>query len=109
MEQLLELLKQRPKDELHWLILELMISDKISFAELAQTHAQYLEMLKKHETEELVKLRSKVIGLWCDNKKNIGKNLISLMQEAKDNGWANITQEQIDKSKWQKQSNYGRL
>ena len=103
MEQLLEILKQQPKEILQWLIFELMASDKISFAELAELHVKHLEQLKRGETKKLITLRSKIISIWCDNKKNIGKNLVSLMQEAKDNGWANISQEQIDKSKWNKQ------
>ena len=102
MEQILELLKQQRKEVLSWLVLELMRDGKLSFAEIAELHVQYLEQLKKGETEELMKLRGKVVCIWCDNKKNIGKNLVSLMQEAKDKGWANLTQEQIDNSKWNK-------
>ena len=102
MEQLLEILKQQPKEILQWIVFKLMASGKLSFAEIAELHVQYLEQLKKGETEQLMKLRGQVISMWCDNKKNIGKNLISLMQEARDNGWANITQEQIDNSKWNK-------
>jgi hypothetical protein len=102
MEQLLELLKQQPKEILQWLIFELMASGNLSFVELAELHVEHLEQLKRGETEELIKLRGRVISIWCDNKKNIGKNLITLMQEAKDKGWANLTQEQIDNSKWNK-------
>ena len=102
MEQFLELLKNQPKEVIQWLVLELMRSDKLSFAEIAELHVQYLEQLKKGETEELMKLRGKLISIWCDTKKNIGKNLVELMQEAKDNGWANINQECIDNSKWNK-------
>lgn len=101
-DQLLELLKQQPKEILQWAILELMKDGKISFAEIAELHVQYLEQLKKGETEELMKLRGRVITIWCDTKKNIGKNLVELMQEAKDKGWANISQERIDNSKWNK-------
>lgn len=102
MEQILEILKQQPKEILQWLILELMASDKLSFAELAQLHVQRLEQLKKCETQRLMELRSKVISMWSGNKKDVGKHITALMQEAKDNGWANVTQEQIDNSKWNK-------
>ena len=102
MEQLLELLKQQRKEVLQWLVLELMRADKLSFAEVAELHVQYLEQLRKGESKALMKLRSQVISLWWDTKKNIGKNLVSLMQEAKDNGWANINQKCIDDSKWNK-------
>lgn len=102
MEQLLKILKGQPKEILQWIVFELMASGNLSFAELAELNVKHLEQLKKGETEELMKLRGRVISIWCDKKRNIGKNLISLMQEAKDKGWANLTQEQIDKSKWNK-------
>jgi leucyl aminopeptidase (aminopeptidase T) len=102
MEQLLKLLKEQPKEILQWLVLELMTSDKLSFAKLAELHVKHLEQLKKGETEKLMYLRSKIICMWNDRKKNIGSHLVSLMQEAKDKGWANISQEQINNSKWNK-------
>jgi DNA-directed RNA polymerase subunit F len=102
MEQLLEILKHQRKEVLQWLVLELMRADKLSFAEIAELHVQYLEQLKKGETEKLMKLRGKVISLWSGTKKKLPASLVSLMQEAKDAGWANITQEQIDNSKWNK-------
>lgn len=102
MEQILDLLKQQRKEVIQWIVLELMRDGKLSFAEIAELHVQHLEELKKGETEELMKLRGKVISLWCDTKKNIGNNLVELMQEARDKGWANISQEQIDNSKWNK-------
>lgn len=46
MEQLLEFLKQQQKEILQWLVLELMRADKISFAEIAEFHVQYLNKLK---------------------------------------------------------------
>ena len=102
MEQLLELLKQQPKEILQWLIIELMRADKISFAEIAELHVQYLNKLKQGENEKLMHLRSKVIALWCGTKKDLPKSLTALITEGMNNGWVNITQEQIDKSKWNK-------
>lgn len=102
MTELLELLKHQPKEVLHWLVLELMRADAISFTDIAEAHNKYLQMLQKQEMEELMKLRGKVIELWVGTKKDLPKSLVALMQEAKDKGWANITQEQIDKSKWNK-------
>lgn len=102
MEQLLEILKQQQKEILHWLILELMRADKISFAEIAELHAQYLNKLKQGEIEKLMRLRTKVIDLWCCTKKDLPKSLVTLITEGMNDGWVNITQEQIDKSKWNK-------
>ena len=100
MKELLEILKQQPKEVLQWIFLELMASDKLSFAELAKIHVKHLEQLKKGETEELMKLRGKVISLWCGTKKELPSKLVSLMTEGMNKGWVNITQEQIDNSKW---------
>jgi len=102
MEQLLEFLKQQPKEILQWLILELMRADKISFAEIAELHVQYLSKLKQGESEKLMHLRTKVIDLWCGTKKDLPKSLTTLITEGMNDGWVNITQEQINKSKWNK-------
>lgn len=101
-DQLLDLLKQQPKEILQYLILKLMQDGKLSFTDVATIHVEYLEMLKKCESKELMNLRSKVINLWCGTKKDLPSKLVSLIQEGKDNGWVNITQENIDNSKWNK-------
>ena len=102
MEQLLELLKSQPKPILQWIVLELMKEDKLSFTDIAELHVKYLEMLKKGETKELMHLRSEVISLWCGTKKDLPKSLVALITEGMKEGWVNITQEQIDKSRWNK-------
>ena len=102
MEQLLEILKKQPKEVLQRIVLELMKEDKLSFADIAEMHIKYLEILKKGETEKLMNLRTKVIELWCGTKKDLPKSLVALITEGMNNGWVNITQEQIDKSKWNK-------
>ena len=102
MEQILELLKEQPKEVLQWLILELMKEGKLSFAEIAETHIKYLEMLKKGESEKLMHLRTKVIDLWCGTKKDLPKSLVALITEGMNEGWVNTTQEQIDNSRWNK-------
>lgn len=102
MEQILELLKGQPKPVLQWIVLELMKEDKLSFTDIAELHVKYLEMLKKGETKELMHLRSKVISLWCGTKKDLPKSLVALITEGMKEGWVNINQEQIDKSKWNK-------
>ena len=102
MEQLLELLKQQPKEVLQWLILELMKDNKLSFTDIAEIHVKYLEMLRKGQSEKLMHLRSEVIALWCGTKKDLPKSLVTLITEGMNEGWVNITQEQIDTSKWSK-------
>ena len=95
-------MKNQPKEILQWVVFELMKCDKLSFTDIANTHVEYLEMLKKGESKRLMDLRSKVIDLWCGTKKELPSKLVSLIQEGKDNGWVNITQEKINNSKWNK-------
>ena len=100
MKELLDLLKQQPKEILLWIVLELMKDGALSFTDIAETHVKYLEMLRKGETEKLMHIRSKVIALWTGTKKDLPKSLVSIIQEGKEQGWVNINQEQIDNSKW---------
>ena len=81
MEELLKLLKHQPKEILHWLILELMKADAISFTDIADAHNKYLKMLQKKEMEELMQLRSKVISLWIGTKKNFPNLSLPLLQK----------------------------
>ena len=100
MKDVLELLRGLPKELLHAAILQLMKEEIISFTDIAKLHVEYINNLKKGNVEELMHLRSKFVDLWCGNKKDVPSKLLSLMQEAKDNKWANISQEDIDNSKW---------
>lgn len=98
--ELYEQLKKLPKEILELYILDLMKDGKINFADIAKVHVEYLEALKRGETEKLMNLRSKVIDLWVGTKKELPSKLVALVQEGKDNGWINIDQEKIDNSKW---------
>lgn len=102
MKEILELLKQQPKEILQWIVLELMKEGKLSFTDIAETHVKYLEMLRRGESEKLMHIRSKVIALWCGTKKDLPKSLVALITEGMNEGWVNITQEQIDNSRWNK-------
>ena len=97
MEQLLELLKQQRKEVLQWLILELMKDNKLSFTDIAETHVKYLEMLRKGQSEKLMRLRSEVIKLWCGTKKDRDKALKDIMHDLLNKGRVNTTHEEIDK------------
>jgi hypothetical protein len=102
MKGLLDLLKQQPKEILLWIVLELMKDGTLSFTDIAETHVKYLEMFRKGDTEKLMHIRSKVIALWTGTKKDLPKSLVSIIQEGKDQGWVNISQEEINNSKWNK-------
>lgn len=102
MDELLDYLKQQPKEILLWLFLELLKDEKITFHELAEEHAKYLQTLKMGETEKLQTLRSDVINLWVGRKKDIPSSLVRIITNGMNEGWVNITEEQIKNSKWNK-------
>lgn len=97
-----KLLSELPKEVLDYLILNLMKDDKIKFTDLAVIHEEYIQSIKKNQSKEFMELRSKVIDLWCGYKYEIPSKLIDLMKEFKEKGWANLSQEKIDNSKWNK-------
>jgi len=99
---LLEVLKSLPKEFLEFYIHELMAAGCISFADIATQHVRYLEEIRRHDTEEMLQLRYKISDLWLGNKKDVPEKLVAYMQEFKDRGWINLSQEQIDNSKWNK-------
>lgn len=90
-------LKNLPPLSLHLIVYTLMQEGAISYHELMDMHIQNLERMKKGETEAYFRLQAQVVNLWCDHKKNIPKNVQSIMQLLKDEGRVNITQEKIDK------------
>lgn len=93
----IEYLKKLNPLSLHAIIYGLMVEGKISYHELMDMHIQNLERMKKGETEAYFRLQAQVVNLWCDHKKNIPKNVQSIMQLLKDEGRVNLTQEKIDK------------
>ena len=101
MEEFYNSLASFPKEVIQWFILRLMQDNKICFTDVANMHVEYLESLRKGETQRLMELRSKIIDLWVGTKKELPSKLVALVQEGKDNGWVNIAQEKINNSKWQ--------
>lgn len=107
MEELINVLKKQPKEILQYIVFELMVSEVLSFTDVAEMHNEYLQTLRRQESKELSHLRSQVLSLWCGTKKDLGKALTALIQEGRDKGWANISQEAINNSKWNKYPSKG--
>ena len=99
MEELLKLLKTLPKEYLQVIILELMKEHKISYEDITKTYVQYLDMLRKGQSEAYMELQSKVVTMWSGNKKDRDKNLKDIMHYLLDKGRINTTHEAIDKHK----------
>jgi hypothetical protein len=99
MKEILKALKGLPKEYLQVIILELMKDQKISYEDITQAYVEYLDMLRKGQSEAYFELQSKVVTMWCGNKKDRDKNLNDIMHYLLDKGRINTTHEEIDKHK----------
>ena len=99
MGEILKALKTLPKEYLQVIILELMKDQKISYEDITQAYVQYLDMLRKGQSEAYMELQSKVVSMWYGTKKDRDKNLKSIMHYLLDKGRINTTHEEIDKHK----------
>jgi hypothetical protein len=99
MEQILKALKTLPKEYLQVIILELMKDQKISYEDITKVYVEYLDMLRKGQSEAYLELQYKVITMWSGAKKDRDKNLKDIMHYLLDKGRINTTHEDIDKHK----------
>jgi hypothetical protein len=99
MGEILKALKALPKEYLQVIILELMKDQKISYEDITQSYVEYLDMLRKGQSEAYLELQSKVVTMWSGTKKDRDKNLKDIMHYLLDKGRINTTHEDIDKHK----------
>ena len=99
MEQILKALKALPKEYLQVIILELMKDQTISYEDITEAYVEYLDMLRKGQSEAYRELQNKVMNMWCGKKKDRDKNLKDIMHNLLDEGRINTTHEAIDKHK----------
>ena len=97
MEEILKALKALPKEYLQVIILELMKDQKISYEDITQAYVEYLDMLRKGQSEAYQELQGKVVDMWCGKKKDQDKKLKDIMHYLLDKGRINTTHENIDK------------
>lgn len=96
---ILKALKALPKEYLQVIILELMKDQKISYEDITRAYVEYLDMLRKGQSEAYLELQSKVVSMWSGTKKDRDKNLKDIMHYLLDKGRINTTHEDIDKRK----------
>ena len=97
MESLLNALKKLPKEFLQAIILELMKSESISYEDITKAYVDYLDMLRKGQSEAYIELQTKVVSMWGGKKKDRDKALKDIMHGLLDKGRINTTHDEIDK------------
>jgi len=99
MEEILKALKSLPKEYLQVIILELMKDQTISYEDITQAYVEYLNMLRKGQSEAYRELQNKIMTMWYGKKQDRDKNLKDIMHYLLDEGRINTTHEAIDKYK----------
>lgn len=99
MGEILKALKTLPKEYLQVIILELMKDQKISYEDITQAYVEYLNMLRKGQSEKFLTLQSKIVSMWSGNVKDRKDKLKDAMHWLLDNGSINTTHEAIDEHK----------
>lgn len=99
MEQILKALKTLPKEYLQVIILELMKDQTISYEDIKNAYVEYLNMLRKGQSESYRELQNKIMTMWYGKKQDRDKNLKDIMHYLLDEGRINTTHEAIDKHK----------
>ena len=99
MEEILKALKTLPKEYLQVIILELMKDQTISYEEITQAYVEYLNMLRKGQSEAYRELQNKIMTMWYGEKQDREKNLKDIMHHLLDEGRINTTHEDINKHK----------
>lgn len=97
--KVIEELKTLDKECLTIIFLELLKSQKISYEDITQAYVEYLDMLRKGQSEAYFELQSKIVTLWAGHVKDRKKNLKDIMHYLLDKGRINTTHEDIDKHK----------
>lgn len=95
--KILEVLKQYPKEMVLSIIYQLIMSKTITFADIVVLHTKHLEQLERAESEKLVQLRSKIIHVYTDKKQNMTENIKSIIRDAYNEGWANLSEKEKEK------------
>ena len=63
---------------------------------VAVRYVEYLDMLRKGQSEEYFELQSKVVAMWSGAKKDRDQKLKDIMHYLLDKGRINTTHEKID-------------
>ena len=96
MGEILKALKALPSEYMQVIILELMKDQKISYEDITKAYIEYLDMLRKGQSEAYLELQYKVVDLWSGKKKDQDKKLKDIMHYLLDKGRINTTHEKID-------------
>ena len=97
MEEIIKALKSLPKEFIAAIILDLMISECVSYEDITKVYIEYLDTLRKGQSEAYFELQNNVVAMWFGKKKDQDRKLKDIMHYLLDKGRINTTHEKIDK------------
>lgn len=105
---IIEILLQQEKDILHYIVLKLMLENKLSYGDITQAYIQYLESIKNGALCDYDELKGMVIKAYVDKPQNAPSHIKDIMHYLTDKGRVNATHEQIDAKYGSKKRNSSR-
>ena len=93
---IIEILLQQEKEILQYIVLKLMLENKLSYGDITQTYMQYLESIKNGALCDYDELKGMVIKAYADKPQNAPSHIKDIMHYLTDKGRVNATHEQID-------------
>ena len=96
MDEIIKVLKTLPKEFIAAIILDLMISECVSYEDITKVYVEYLDTLRKGQSDAYFELQGKVIEMWSGAKKDRDQKLKDIMHYLLDKGRINTTHEKID-------------
>ena len=93
---IIEILLQQEKDILQYIVLKLMLGNKLSYSDITQAYIQYLESVKNGALCNYDELKGMVIKAYVDSPQNAPSHIKDIMHYLTDKGRVNATHEQID-------------
>ena len=96
---IIEILKQQKPDILRFIILQLMMEEKVTYQDITTVYINYLEAVKEGAIENYDELKGMVIKTWAEGKANAYDNTKATMHYLLDKKKINGTHEDIDKHK----------
>lgn len=97
--EICDALSNLKREEIAFVILEMMKDGKVSYKDITDIYVEYLEFQKKNISDEYQQLKNMVITTWCEPKKNIMENMKNTMLHLLRKGQINMTEDKIKSRK----------
>ena len=93
---IIEILFQQEKEILQYIVLKLMLGDKLSYDDITQSYIQYLESIKNGALCDYDELKGMIIKAYVDKPQNAPSYIKDIMHYLIDKKRVNATHEEVE-------------